>query len=170
MYFILGLCILFVYLILKKKRNRNVPGNPRNRPSVSKITPGKKAAIEKELFRECYISVGEPWNFTGPDGDNLVIGKLIKIVTPDCAIFQSNHQIEVDGIKGNIFFLFTRHSNYDIYTSFQEINSWTCNIGLYTGNDASYLNMSREQLEKNSKYVLIGGLHCISSLSKHFRK
>jgi len=180
MYFIVGLCILVIYLVLKKNRNDSDPnGTQQNSPPGTEtnqirnqkqpVSHGEKLAIERELFRECYIGVGNPWDFTGPDGDNLIIGKLIKIVTPDCAIFQSNHSISVGGVTGNLFFLSSRYQNYDIYSSFAEINLWTCGVGIYTGSDDTYLNMHRQQLEENSKYVIIGGLHYMNSLSKHFK-
>jgi hypothetical protein len=41
--------------------------------TLNKIIPVKKEWTHK-------ISVGEPWNYEGPDGKNLIIGKIIKVL------------------------------------------------------------------------------------------
>lgn len=106
-----------------------------------------------------HISVGEPWGFTGPDGKNIIIGELIKIVTEKCLIFKSDHEIDIDGIKGSIFILFPRYAGESFSSTIKKNESLTCGIGIYIGPTDEYLNMSSDQLKSNSKYVIIGGLH-----------
>ncbi|TGM52875.1 hypothetical protein [Leptospira adleri] len=103
--------------------------------------------------KEYCISVDEPWDFVGPDGKNVIKGQIIEVIDSDCIVFKSNHILNFNKLEGNIFVLISRHQGYNFYN----INTngfWTFGGGLLLTNE--YKNMSREELEKNSKYVIIG--------------
>jgi len=102
-----------------------------------------------------YISVGEPWDFTGPDGENIIKGKLLKVLSKDCIIFQSNYEIEIDGVKGDNFVLQSRYNDSNFNTINKE-GSWTVGVGILLTN--TFNEMNCKELEKNSKYVIIGAL------------
>ena len=46
------------------------------------------------------ISVGEPWNYDGPNGPNLIHGRIIRELAPDCLIFKSDQELHFGGAKG----------------------------------------------------------------------
>ncbi len=106
--------------------------------------------MKKQLY---YLSVGEPWNFETPDGQNIVKGEIIKNVDDNCLIFQSNHILQFDNIKGNILVLSPRYKKPDFSSlSTEDIN---INGGVLT---TSYENLTSEELFKDSKFVIIGSV------------
>lgn len=102
-----------------------------------------------------YISVSDPWDFVGPDGKNILKGVLMKIISKDCVIFKSNSLIEIDKVKGDIFVLLSRHQG-NHFNKIADKGFWTIGVGLLLTN--SYEGMDKDQLEQNSKYVIIGTL------------
>ncbi|ASV12353.1 hypothetical protein [Leptospira santarosai] len=102
-----------------------------------------------------YISVDEPWNFEGPDGKNIIKGEILKIIDRDCVLFKTNHILNIDNKEGNILVLISRHSGSGYHFDTLEINGfWTFGGGILLTQD--YENMDRKELEKNSKYIIIG--------------
>ncbi|AVQ13036.1 hypothetical protein [Leptospira santarosai] len=106
--------------------------------------------------KKYYISVGEPWDFTGPDGENRIKGEILKIINQDCLLFKMNHHIEIKNMKGNIMVLFSRHRDNNFYETAENLD-WTVNGGLLVTDE--YENMNEKELEKNSIFSIIGGLH-----------
>ncbi|WP_000660061.1 hypothetical protein [Leptospira interrogans] len=104
-----------------------------------------------------YISVDEPWDFVGPDGKNRINGHILKIVDHDCVLFKANHTLSFDNIQGNILVLLSRHTGYH-FDSLETSGFWTFGGGLLLTKD--YESMNRKELEKNSKYVIIGSFDC----------
>ena len=102
-----------------------------------------------------YISVSEPWDFVGPDGNNIIKGKIFKILNQDCIIFKSNSLIEIDKVKGDMFVLLSRHQNIHL-NNIVDKGFWTISAGLLLTN--SYIEMDKNQLEQNSEYVIVGTL------------
>ncbi|EQA71114.1 hypothetical protein [Leptospira noguchii] len=100
-----------------------------------------------------YISVDEPWDFVGPDGKNRINGHILKIVDNDCVLFKTNHILNFDNVEGDILVLLSRHTGYH-FDSLETNKFWTFGGGLLLTKD--YENMNRKELEKNSKYVIIG--------------
>lgn len=70
-----------------------------------------------------FISVGEPWNFESPDGQNIINGRIVKILSATCLIFESNYELDFNKNKGSIFILFPRHLNND-FTDLKNLNTY----------------------------------------------
>ncbi len=102
-----------------------------------------------------YVGVSEPWDFIGPDGKNIIKGKILKIVDNDCVIFKSNHLLEMEGKTSYILILLSRHKDLH-FDNIERRNFWTVGGGLLFTD--SYDNMNAQELEKNSKYFIIGSL------------
>lgn len=105
--------------------------------------------------KKYYISVGEPWDFEGPDGKNRINGHILKIVDNDCVLFKANHTLNFGNIQGDILVLLSRHTGYH-FDTLKTSGFWTFGGGLLLTKD--YENMNRKELEKNSKYVIIGSI------------
>jgi len=103
----------------------------------------------------CYISVSEPWDFDGPNGKNIIKGKIMKIINNDCVIFKSDSDIKIDEVEGNIFVLLSRYFN-NHFSSINNEQFWSIGGGILLLD--SYEGMDKNQLEQNSKYVIIGSL------------
>lgn len=106
------------------------------------------------------ISVGEPWDFDGPDGENRIIGKIVSIVDNKCIIFESSHMLDFKGKSGRFLVLFPRC----IDGNFNNIRSERIPVdgGLLLSEFKEGLNA--EELENNSMYVLIGSVYRSSLL------
>ncbi|MCB0698376.1 MAG: hypothetical protein KDC11_00950 [Chitinophagaceae bacterium] len=108
------------------------------------------------------LSVSEPWDFEGPDGENVIYGRIVKEVTNNCLIFESNNPVSIDNVTGSVFVAFGRHDGYDFEYSVKKDGIWSANIGLYTSDDELYLNMNSKELMEHSKYVIIGSVKKLS--------
>ncbi|WP_078125160.1 hypothetical protein [Leptospira alexanderi] len=106
--------------------------------------------MKEKIF---YISVDEPWDFVGPDGKNVIKGSILKIVDNDCVLFKTNCILNFDNLQGDILVLLSRHTGHH-FDSLEINGFWTFGGGLLLTKD--YENMNRKELEKNSKYVIIG--------------
>jgi hypothetical protein len=101
-----------------------------------------------------FISVGEPWDFESPDGQNIVRGNILSIISNQCIVFKSNHALQFGNIKGNILVLTPRtHGNV-----FSELKS-----DLVVINGSILLKEYNEQLSENElkdnmKFVIIGSI------------
>lgn len=102
---------------------------------------------------KCYISVGEPWDFESSDGPNILKGRIIRVFSPKCVVFEANQPVACKGYEGRIFVLHPRYYN----TSFdQSLTGITVNGAILTVPwDAI---SSEEDLEGKVKYAIIGGL------------
>jgi hypothetical protein len=103
------------------------------------------------------ILVGEPWDYKSAIGENLITGKILKVISPLTIIFQSDDLLSFDGKIGYILILkprsmkqvFTQENNYEGIVG----------GGLLLIND--HENKDEKYLEANSKYVLVGSLERI---------
>jgi hypothetical protein len=133
------------------------------------FTPANRYPMFRNLFfqkftksiikkGQSYITIGEPWNFTSPDGQNLIKGTITKVVNSSCLLFQSNHVLTFREGSGNFFVLFPRHAGYNFGNLGKDKNGVSTNgcllfEGLWNN------NMTPKELETNSKFVLIGSIH-----------
>ena len=104
------------------------------------------------------ISIGEPWDFKGPDGRNKMKGKVIFEVNNRAVIFKSTKKQKFIEGKGNLFLCLARYVGDDLVcfnNKKEKFYSGTFGAGLLK-DDADYKNKTKEQLEKESKYVFIG--------------
>lgn len=114
---------------------------------------GNNLGVNMKLDKT-YISVGEPWDFTSPDGDNIINGHVIKIINSTCLVFKANYTLNFLQHSGNIFVLFPRYTGEDFYELQNGGNYITVNgkvlIESYTE------DMTETQLKEKSKFVIIG--------------
>ncbi len=100
-----------------------------------------------------YLSIGEPWNFEGPDGQNIIRGSIVKIIGPRCLIYKANHITKFDKGSGSFLALFPRY----VGTSFDDLKKGmdiTINGILIEG---YHDTMDEKELEKE-KFVIIGSI------------
>lgn len=100
------------------------------------------------------IIVSEPWNYDGPDGQNLIVGEILKPLSSNCIVFLSNNLIEFGNQKGRILVLRSRYKEGLLERSGKYRG--TVNGGLllpenFEGKDEKYL-------EEHCEFVLTGTL------------
>lgn len=109
------------------------------------------------------ISVGEPWNFTSPDGENIIKGHIIKMVSSTCLIFKANYVLDFRDSSGEIFVLLPRYANEN-FNDIKGSNRYVpINALLLTTGDES--EMTEDQLEVEGKFVIIGDIRIDSFVS-----
>ena len=106
--------------------------------------------------KKYFISVGEPWDFNSPDGQNIINGVIIKILSASCLIFKANYVLDFNGHLGDLFILYPRHSENDFADLKNETNYVTINGNLLIGGFDE--NMSEKELKEKSDFVLIGSI------------
>ena len=102
------------------------------------------------------IIVSEPWEFRNSNNENSIYGKIEGRNGNNCLLFKSNTLLKFGKSDGQILVLFPRSYDED----FTEIKNKpiTVNGGLLAGD---YHSFSAEELEKLSKFVIIGQLMII---------
>ncbi len=106
--------------------------------------------------KKYYISVGEPWNFDSPDGQNIINGVIVKILSAWCLLFKADYILDFNGVSGRVLVLYPRHadSNFDDLQKDKEYLA--VNGNLLTEEYNEY--MSEDYLKEKSKFVIIGGI------------
>jgi len=95
--------------------------------------------------------VSEPWDYESIQGENIIIGYIIKIISDQCLVFQSSSLLEFGDVTGNKLVLFPRFKEDKFH---ENLNSVSVNGGLLLIDSIDYLNET--SLEQNSKFVIIG--------------
>lgn len=103
-----------------------------------------------------FISVGEPWDFTSPDGQNIIKGSILIKLSPTCIVFKANYTVELQGVEGDILVLFPRHYGSDFDDFNKGKNFVTVNGCLLLTNLEN--NPNEQTLKEKSKFVIIGSL------------
>jgi hypothetical protein len=106
--------------------------------------------------KKYFISVGEPWDFNSPDGENIINGIIIKILSATCIIFKANYILDFDGALGNFFILYPRHAE----SNFNDLKGGTGYV-IINGNlllEEYNENMDENYLKEQSKFVFIGSI------------
>ena len=95
----------------------------------------------------------KPWNFRGPDGSNLILGKVIKEISNTCIVFEADREIEFKENKGRKLLLSTRYEG-------ETLKVEGGYGGVITGGflQTDDFNKSCGSLEAESIYVLIGSI------------
>ncbi len=99
------------------------------------------------------ITVSEPWNYESIQGENIIIGHILKIVSDQCVIYQSSSLLEFGNINGNRLVLFPRFKEDKFH---ENLNKVSINGGLLLIDFLDFLDETN--LEQNSKFVIIGTL------------
>lgn len=108
--------------------------------------------MEKKYF----ISVGEPWDFESPDGQNIINGIIIKILSVTCLVFKANYVLAINGISSNLFVLYPRHAESDFDDLKNGVDYVTINGSILPREYNE--NMDEDFLKENSKFVIIGSI------------
>jgi len=103
-----------------------------------------------------YISVGEPWDFNSPDGENIIRGIILKIISATCLVFRTNYHLDFEGVKGDKLILSPRHVENNFYELDKGSSLITVNGGLLFKDYDD--NLSEEELRNNSKFAIIGSI------------
>ncbi len=100
------------------------------------------------------LSVGEPWDFQGVDGKNTILGRVIKEINETTLIFEAYKEQSFEEGKGKFFLLKARYSKEKLVND----NEYGGIVnGFLILEDFS--DKSIKEIEKISRYVIIGGLH-----------
>ncbi|MGZ3753266.1 MAG: hypothetical protein ACXVP0_07440 [Bacteroidia bacterium] len=102
------------------------------------------------------ITVSEPWDFEGPAGKNLIVGSVIKSVSDEILVFKSDHVLHFNELTGNILILQSRYEKHPLKN--KSGYNGTAGGSLFLLDWNSNQQSSKDFLEKNSKYVIIGSL------------
>ncbi len=65
------------------------------------------------MDKKCSILIAEPWDFDSPDGENIIKGKIIKIISIESLIFKSNYKLSFKNHTGDLFVLHPRFKDCD---------------------------------------------------------
>ncbi|MDR2915260.1 MAG: hypothetical protein LBV74_10590 [Tannerella sp.] len=65
------------------------------------------------MEKKCSILIAEPWDFDSPDGENIIRGKIIKIISAESLIFKSDHKLSFKNYTGDLFVLHPRFKDCD---------------------------------------------------------
>lgn len=105
--------------------------------------------MNKEQY---FISVGEPWDFESPDGQNIVGGHILCIKSNRCIVFRTNHCLKFDRFEGDILILSPRDRGID----FSDLPNKCVivNGGLLIKHDDE--DLDEKQLIANAQFVMIG--------------
>ncbi|TKC60287.1 hypothetical protein FBD94_15390 [Pedobacter hiemivivus] len=107
--------------------------------------------MEQEKY---FISVGEPWDFNSVDGENIINGIIIKILSATCIIFKANYLLDFEGVSGDIFVLYPRYAEKNFIELKNGVESVAINGNLLIGDFDE--NENEEILREKSKFVLAG--------------
>lgn len=106
--------------------------------------------------KKYFISVGEPWNFDSPDGQNIINGSIIKIVSATCLVFKADYNLVFGGISGSFFVLYPRHAESNFNDLINGTDYITVNGYILLDNYTE--NMGEETLKEKSKFVILGSI------------
>jgi len=106
----------------------------------------------RKIMKKYKITIGEPWNFEGPDGQNLIKGTVLKYLDNRNIIFKSNYPITLQNETGDLFILSFRFRDKDV----SHLKDKPVNGGLILSDHID--GLSAEEIKQKSKFVLIGTL------------
>lgn len=107
-------------------------------------------------YKKSYITVGEPWDFESPSGQNIIDGAIIKTVSATCLVFKANYNLEFGEVSGQILILYPRYADSNFNDLKTGSNYITINGNLFHGECNP--NTDEQTLMSNSKLAIIGGI------------
>lgn len=114
--------------------------------------------IQEEKY---FISVGEPWDFESPDGQNIIKGNILSIKSNQCVVFKAYHYLKFGNIDGDILVLTPRHQGNNFSDLTNELIVVNGSILLKKYDDA----LSEKELNENAKFVMIGSIRKVQNNS-----
>ena len=106
---------------------------------------------------KCIISVGEPWNFTCIDGNNIILGNIINIKSDECCVVKTNLIRYSDVVISDILVLSPRTKGNDFKNIYSE--RIYINGGAFVGEYSDSLSI--EELKSRSIFAIIGSIRII---------
>ena len=97
------------------------------------------------------IVVSEPWDYEGRDKTNVIIGAIVDSLSLSCLIFKSDELLTFGDVSGQLLLLKPRYEG-------QSLKDLRGSVGGALLMLDEYEKYDENDLEKNSKYVLIGFL------------
>jgi hypothetical protein len=102
------------------------------------------------------IIVSEPWDFVNSDGNNILLGSILRVINEKCCIFQTIKPVSIDGITSEVLILGPRYRSQFISDFYTGEGSLSVNISLLT---ITYTEAIDEQTMKlNSVFSMIGSI------------
>ena len=117
---------------------------------VSGFTISKMRFNKKKTYQ---ISVGEPWDYEGPDGPNIIKGAILKVVGSNCIVFKCESRLQFGTYAGGIMILTPRYEGDD-FAALDRLVNVNGALLLIEYHDA----LSEVELKQNAKFVIIGSL------------
>lgn len=109
------------------------------------------------MIKKLALFVGEPWDFEGPDGKNVMYGEVVYEISPKAVIFKAFNEQTFGKGKGCLFVCSTRYQgDILVHVDSKGNKKYEGTLGAGLLKNANYINKSYEDLEKESIYVLIG--------------
>ena len=95
------------------------------------------------------LNVVEPWEHSGS-----IIGRIVRIVSPVCIVYESDSYLDFNGLKGRLLILHCRYANQLV----NDQNGFELhfNGGIFLEN--KYDDKDEKYLKTNSHFVVIGYL------------
>ena len=101
------------------------------------------------------VSVGEPWDFTSPDGPNIIKGSIVNTVDSHCIVFKTLYELEFGGKKGDTFILSPRYGCC-CFEDLEKKGEVIVNISLLFSTKID--GKSPKELWNDSVFVMVGGI------------
>jgi hypothetical protein len=102
------------------------------------------------------ISIGEPWDFNSPDGQGIINGVVVRILSATCLIFKANYILDFNGVLGNFFVLYPRYAKNNFNDLKNEVGYVTINGNILP--EEYNESMNENYLKEISKFVIIGSI------------
>lgn len=106
------------------------------------------------MNKEYYISVGEPWDFESPDGQNIIKGKILHMLTNTCLVYKSNYNLTFCDITGDTLILTPRYQDGDFSNLYNNIVTINGSILIIDYEK----DFNKEKLMNNSVFKIIGSI------------
>lgn len=104
------------------------------------------------------ITIGEPWNFEGPDGNNLIKGRILRNINDKYIIFMSDYEQKFNQIAGRIFILSTRYSNDSFSVFFKDSQKESISINGSLLTEKNICSLDEDEIAKKSMFIFIGSI------------
>ena len=107
-----------------------------------------------EVGTELIVSVGEPWNFRSSDGDNVIFGRLMKILPDSAWLVESSSTVSVDARRGHMMLIRPRYVGESLGTVNGD-QGIAVNVALF---DDDTENVHEQASGKQPQFVIVGSV------------
>lgn len=99
------------------------------------------------------LTVSEPWDFSGPRGDNRLSGKILRRIDAENILFESAEAVALKGVQSRYWVLSTRYERQSFEA---EPYSGTVNGGILASLPAESDDAAK--IKKSAVFAVIGSL------------